>query len=385
VNERQALARAEVLAGLGWGEVEPNPTVGAVVLSGGEVVGEGHHAVFGGPHAEIVALSAAGRWARGATVCVTLEPCCTHGKTPPCTRALIAAGVRRVVVGCVDPAPAHAGRGLEELRAAGIEVQLAGTPGSAELIRRFAAGLDRRRPHVVAKWAMSADGAIAGPGGRRVQLSGPEAVARLHAWRAALDAIVVGVGTVLADDPQLTARGPGPRWRPLRRVVLDQGLRTPPGSRLASSAHETPTWILTGEDPPSEAAETLRAQGVELLCVPLGPGWLAAGLELLWLRGVRRLLVEGGARTHAALLAAQLADQLALVLTPQVLGPDAVPALPGVALGGLEPAAIAQQLALVDWRVEALGADRLLRGWRQADGARGDGARGPGELRPSGA
>ena len=346
--------------------------MGAVVLRDGELVGEGWHTAFGAPHAEVEALAAAGEAARGATVCVTLEPCCTRGKTGPCTEALLAAGVAEVVVGCVDPNPDHAGRGLEQLERAGLRVRLANSADSAALIRRFAAALDRRRPHVIAKWAQSADGFLAPADRSRRQLSGPAAGAWLHRVRAALDALVVGVGTVVADDPLLTCRHDGPRHRPLRRVVLDPQLRLPPASRLATTADETPTWVLTTEEAPLAAEETLRAQGLEVFRQPAGPRWLRDGLEHLHLQGVRRLLVEGGAATLTRFLADDLADQLAVVLTPVRLGDGLMP-LEGRDLA-CDPAAddpreLAQTLRLQDQDVSALGEDRLLRGFLDPESA----------------
>ncbi len=362
--EREALRRAQELALRGTGEVEPNPTVGAVVLRGGEVVGEGWHARYGGPHAEVAALADAGDRARGATVCVTLEPCCTTGKTGPCTEALLAAGVTRVVVGCVDPAPGHAGRGLADLRAAGVDVEVVGSPTCEAVLRRFTDALARRRPHVFAKWAMSADGAIAPADRTRTVLSGPEAHALVHRWRGAVDAVLVGVGTVVADDPRLTARGDEAPTRPLRRVVLDPRLRTPPGSVLATTTDKAPTWIVADEEADPRAADALEEHGARVLRVPEGPEWTADALEVLGLEGVRRLLVEGGSDTLGRLVAADLVDQVACFLTPARLGDDALPAVAGLELGGLDAQAIAQILRLQGVRVEPVGPDVLVRGFR---------------------
>lgn len=389
MNEREALQRAEELALRGRGDVEPNPVVGAVVLADGEIVGEGWHKAFGGPHAEIEALADAGGRARGATVCVTLEPCSTTGKTPPCTQALLAAGVARVVVGCIDPAPGHAGRGLDQLREAGVSVELVGSEVSAALIRGFASSLDRRRPHVLAKWAMSVEGAIAPADRERTQLSGPEAQALVHRWRASVDAVVVGVGTVLTDDPQLTARGDEPAWRPLRRVVFDPNLRTPPASMLVTTAMERPTWIVAAEEADQNAADALEAHGAQVLRVPGGPRFAEGALDVLALQGVARLMVEGGSFTLGRLMSAGLVDQVAAFLTPVFLGPGALPAVDGFSLGGLaltggagrraepqgaEPAwdavarHTAQTLRLQDVRISRVGDDILLRGSRLAGG-----------------
>ena len=360
------MVRAEELALRGLGDVEPNPIVGAVVVADGRVVGEGWHQAFGGPHAEVVALRAAGEAARGATVHVTLEPCSTRGKTGPCTEALRDAGVARVVVGCVDPNPDHASRGLELLRDAGVAVELAHSAGSAALIRRFAAGLDRRRPWVIAKWAMSRDGGLAPADRSRRQLSGPAAAERVQAWRASLDAVVVGVGTVLADDPQLTYRGLAPSVRPLRRVVLDPRLRTPPAARLVTTGGETPSWIFAHDDADDSLAEALEVEGARVFRVPPGDDWTRAVLETLYLQGVRRLMVEGGSHTLGRFVTAGLVDQVAVFLTPVELGADALPAVEGLELAGADPGQLAQTLRLQDVRVEALGDDRLLQGFPES-------------------
>ena len=381
MNESESLQLAEELAVRGRGDVEPNPVVGAVVLSGDEVVGRGWHRAFGGAHAEVEALLDAGDRARGATVCVTLEPCSTTGKTGACTDALLAAGVARVVVGCSDPAPQHAGRGLEFLRQAGVSVEAVDSKVSAELIAGFAETLGRRRPHVFAKWAMSIEGAIAPKDRQPTKLSGPEAQAMVHDWRASADAILVGVGTVLADDPRLTVRGDAVSLRPLRRVILDPHLRTPPACTVVSTALETPTWVMADEQADEQAAEALEKHGACVLRVPSGPNWTEAVLDALALQGVRRLLVEGGSYTLGRLMEARLVDQVATFLTPVCLGPEALPAVDGCSLSGLAlpdgeslsgsaPAAqaaarrVAEKLRLQDIRVDQVGGDILLRGFR---------------------
>jgi diaminohydroxyphosphoribosylaminopyrimidine deaminase/5-amino-6-(5-phosphoribosylamino)uracil reductase len=351
---------------LAWetrGDVEPNPPVGAVVLAGHEVLGEGWHRAYGGPHAEVDALKDAGEAARGATLVVTLEPCSTTGKTPPCVEAVMEAGITRVVVGAVDPDPRHGGRGLQLLGDAGVDVTLCTDPASADLLTDFHASLARRRPHVMLKWAMSADGAIAGSKGEPVQLTGALSSARVHRWRAHLDGILVGVQTVLNDDPMLTARGALAAVRPLRRIVLDPELRLPITCRLADTAGETPTWVLADVDADEQPETALEATGVRVLRVPRhGESWLADALSLLRVEGVARLMVEGGARTLSSFLEAGLVDQLAVFQCPKILGRDALPALPGRELGGLSPEQLAEALGLSDVRVETLGDDTLLRG-----------------------
>lgn len=361
----EALARACVLARRGMYEVEPNPMVGAVVLAGERVVGEGWHRAWGSAHAEVEALAAAGTAARGATLCVTLEPCSTTGKTPPCTAAIVAAGIARVVVGSLDPNPAHHGRGLERLLAAGVEVDLLELPGPGALLRRFPAQLASRRPHVLAKWAMSRDGAIAPARGGRVVVSCPESLALVHRWRASADALLVGVNTVIADDPLLTVRGDARPRRTLRRVVLDPSLRTPRSARIANTPDQAPTWILAADDASPGAEAALVAQGVVVLRVPRGPDWLAAGLERLRAEGCGRVLVEGGSHTLAAFLAADLVDQAAIFMSPRNLGDGALPAVRGLQLGRLSPHEVATALGLSDCRVVSSGADTLLRGFRR--------------------
>ncbi len=384
--EREALQRAETLARNGRGDVEPNPIVGAVVLSAAdghsehtvEVLGEGWHERFGGPHAEVNALAAAGGRARGGTMCVTLEPCSTAGKTAACTEALLAAGIARLVVGCVDPAPGHSGHGLDVLRQAGVSVVLANSPESRELIAPFVAGLELRRPHVFAKWALSAEGALAPADRSRRQLTGRQAQALVHDWRAALDGVLVGVGTVLADDPLLTARGSLQPTRPLRRIVLDRSLRTPPGCALLTSSGEVPTWLMATDAVESQALELIEEEGARVFRVPGGPAygtdWTEAVLECLWLQGVKRLMVEGGAQTLERFFQAGLVDQVAVFLSRTVLGPGALAALESWELPGLgqcQPGSaeqravvgeISEKLRLQYVRTLPCGDDVLLRG-----------------------
>ncbi|HTE06669.1 MAG TPA: bifunctional diaminohydroxyphosphoribosylaminopyrimidine deaminase/5-amino-6-(5-phosphoribosylamino)uracil reductase RibD, partial [Planctomycetota bacterium] len=291
MNDHEALLRACALARRGAFDVEPNPMVGAVVCRDGELLGEGWHRAFGGPHAEVDALLRAGSRARGATLVVTLETCSTSGKTPPCTQAVLAAGIARVVVGSADPDPRHQGRGLQQLLAAGVHVDLVELPEARALLGRFAAGLGSRRPHVLAKWAMTRDGAIAPAGGGRAQISCRQSRELVHRWRAHVDAIVVGVNTVLADDPQLTARGALPGPRPLRRVVLDPSLRLPFGCRLIATASETPTWVFCADDASHPIETALVAEGLSVYRVPRGPDWLAGVFTMLRAQGCRRVMV----------------------------------------------------------------------------------------------
>jgi diaminohydroxyphosphoribosylaminopyrimidine deaminase / 5-amino-6-(5-phosphoribosylamino)uracil reductase len=376
VNDQEAVLRACALARRGTFDVEPNPVVGAVVLRDGALVAEGWHRAFGGPHAEIDALARAGTRARGATVAITLEPCSSTGKTGPCTAALLAAGVARVVVGCADPDPRHQGRGLEQLLAAGVHVDLLELPEARALLGRFRGALVRRRPHVLAKWAMTRDGAIAPAGGGRARISCRQSLDHVHRWRAHVDALVVGVNTVIADDPLLTARGVLRPTRPLRRVVLDPSLRIPFGCRLIATADETPTWVFCTEDADSAVEAALLAEGVSVFRVPRGPQgnngpeWLAGVFAALGTQGCQRVLVEGGGHTLATCLAADLVDQVAIFMAPHELGRDergrgGLAAVEGLTLASLSPHEVARALGLSDCRVSRSGTDTLLRGFRR--------------------
>ncbi len=318
-TDRRFIRRALALALRGRGTTAPNPMVGAVVVLGGRVVGEGFTQPFGGAHAEVVALRAAGDASRNATVYVTLEPCASHGKTPPCVDALIAAGVSRVVFAASDPNPAMRG-GADRLRAAGIDV-LAGVEGQAArdqnpaFFHRF--GSDR--PFVTLKLARSIDGAIADA--RRVGgwLTGPAARRVVHLQRADHDAVAVGVGTVIADDPQLTVRGvPMPRVAPTR-VVFDRSARIPLDSALVRTARETPVIVVAAE-PDAARRDALEAAGVRVL-EAVG---LTAQLQALKDAGVLSVYCEGGATLADALLAEGLVDWLVIFTAPVRLGADAV-------------------------------------------------------------
>ncbi|HET7623094.1 MAG TPA: bifunctional diaminohydroxyphosphoribosylaminopyrimidine deaminase/5-amino-6-(5-phosphoribosylamino)uracil reductase RibD [Gemmatimonadaceae bacterium] len=327
------MRRAIDLARRGQGQTAPNPMVGAVIVRDGEIVGEGYHARYGEAHAEAAALRDAGELARGATVYVSLEPCAHSGKTPPCADALIAAGVARVVMATRDPNPV-AGGGAERLRAAGVEVregveEEAARELNAPFFHALEGSEERRRPWVTLKLALSIDGAVADADGGSRWITGPEARAAAHRLRAGSDAVAVGIGTVLADDPLLTVRdAPAPRVPPLR-VVFDRRARTPLSSRLVKGARALPT-LLVVDDPDPEAARALERSGVELLQA----GSLECALEELARRDVRSLLVEGGARIAGALLERALVDRLIIFRGAVLLGRGArgafahVPSMP---------------------------------------------------------
>lgn len=327
VNTDEAFtARALFLAARGQGTTSPNPMVGAVVVSQeGVVVGSGYHEMAGSPHAEVVALQAAGDRARGATLYCTLEPCCHVGRTGPCTRRIVAAGVTRVVASLRDPNPLVAGGGFAELRASGIEVvEGCLTREAARLNAAFLTWMQQRRPYVIGKAALTSDNAVAGPGGARLAITSQEANRLVHRERAAVDAIGVGSGTILADDPLLTARG---AWRrmPLTRVIFDRSLRTPPLSRLFSTSASGPVIIVSTASQmaahPERVAQLERA-GAEVEGVPDGD--LLLTLQMLARRGITSLLLEGGPRIHASFCQAGLIDAWQLYYSPAIAGREGV-------------------------------------------------------------
>jgi len=326
------MSRAIALAGRARGRVAPNPLVGCVVVREGRVVGEGWHREFGAPHAERMALRAAGRDAEGATLYVSLEPCTHHGKTPPCTQAILESGIRRVVVGCRDPDDRATG-GMEELRRAGVRVELG--PGGMEAARLNAPFLWwrlRGRPFVSLKLALSIDARIARAEGERTRLTGPEALRHAHRLRAEHGAVLVGRRTVEVDDPRLTARGEAEPRVPPVRVVLDRRLRTPLSARLVETAGDPPTWIFCGPESDARRRRALESAGVEVLPVESGAGdgvELEPVLERLGERGIRSVLVEGGGRVAASFLQRPACERLHLLVAPLRLGPAGVPAFPG--------------------------------------------------------
>jgi diaminohydroxyphosphoribosylaminopyrimidine deaminase/5-amino-6-(5-phosphoribosylamino)uracil reductase len=327
------MQRALGLARRGWGHTAPNPMVGAVIVRGQEVVGEGYHARYGGEHAEAAALRAAGDRAAGATVYVTLEPCTHTGQTPPCAAALIRAGVRRVVVAIRDPHPAARG-GIGELEAAGIQTTTGPEAAAArELNAPFLHALHSDRPWLTLKLAVSLDGAVRDAARTTGWLTGPAARAEVHRMRAGSDAIAVGIGTVLADDPLLTVRdAPAPRVPPLR-VVFDNGARLPLSSRLARSADQGPVWVIAARVPDPDRAAQLADAGVEVLVEET----LHGALRALRARGVRSLLAEPGPRLTGSLLGGLAADRLVIFQAPIVLGTGAESAFafaPAVTIAG---------------------------------------------------
>ena len=321
-TDRAWMRRALAEASRGRGAVEPNPMVGAVVVAGGEAVGVGYHERFGGPHAEVHALDRAGERARGATLYVTLEPCCHHGKTPPCSDAVRRAGIARVVAAHRDPFPQVDGGGLDQLRAAGVEVATevegdAARSLNAPYLKRLLLGT----PFVTAKWAMTLDGRTAASSGDSRWISNSRSRALVHEVRGRMDAILVGVGTALADDPELTARPPGPRTP--ARVVLDSQGRLPVDGKLARTAREVPVWVATTQHAPADRIAALRDLGCAILTYKVGPGRpvpVVPLLQDLGQRGVTNLLLEGGGAVLGSFFDEGLVDAVDVFIAPKIEG-----------------------------------------------------------------
>ncbi|MCZ7648426.1 MAG: bifunctional diaminohydroxyphosphoribosylaminopyrimidine deaminase/5-amino-6-(5-phosphoribosylamino)uracil reductase RibD [Planctomycetota bacterium] len=356
----EALALAE--QGRGW--TSPNPVVGALVVKDGEVVGRGCHRRFGAPHAELEALHDAGAKARGAALYVTLEPCNHYGKTPPCTEAIVKAGVKTVVLGCLDPNP-KSRRGLEALREKGVEVvegvlERACREANAPFFKRMRAGL----PLVSAKWAMTADGKIATARGDSKWITSPAARAHAHRLRGEHDAVLVGIGTVLTDAPLLTVRmgladAGSPGWQP-RRVLLDSKARTPLDAPLWTAENGGPITVFVSMEAPEERIRALEEKGAEVVALPAVSGALPVRgvLEKLAEQGVLSVFVEGGAEVLGSFLDARLVDRVYVFVAPKIVGGrDGVTAVRGL---GVERVAECQQMAVAG--VQQLGEDVLLEG-----------------------
>ncbi|NUB31842.1 bifunctional diaminohydroxyphosphoribosylaminopyrimidine deaminase/5-amino-6-(5-phosphoribosylamino)uracil reductase RibD [Azospirillum brasilense] len=333
---RAALA----LAARGLGNTWPNPAVGCVIVRDGVVVGRGWTQPGGRPHAETEALARAGGAARGATAYVTLEPCNHYGKTPPCALALVEAGVARVVVACGDPDPRVAGGGLERLRAAGIAVDTGVCEDAAWTLNEgFFRRIQDERPLYTLKAATTLDGRIATHSGQSQWITGPTARAWGHRLRATHDAIMVGIRTALADDPELTCRLPGLAHRSPVRIVVDSRLRLPLTGKLAVGARSVPTWVVTREDADPSRLAVFQDCGLEVIRVPAdsaGLPDLAVASAALARRGLTRVLVEGGATLAASLLRANLVDRLEWFRAASVIGGDGLPAVHAFGVDGLE-------------------------------------------------
>jgi diaminohydroxyphosphoribosylaminopyrimidine deaminase / 5-amino-6-(5-phosphoribosylamino)uracil reductase len=341
----------------GQGRTWPNPAVGAVVVKDGIIIGRGWTQPGGRPHAEPEALKRAGEAARGATLYVTLEPCSHFGKSPPCVDAVIASGISRVVSAIEDPNPEVAGQGHAKLRAAGISVDigLCAADAAHDHAGHFRRIRDKR-PHVILKLAVSTDEKIGAAGRRPVVITGEAARTRVHLLRAQSDALLVGIGTVLADDPSLTCRLPGMEARSPVRVVLDRALRIRGTSRLVHSARQVPLWVMASETAEAAAATRLGAAGVQVIRAATASAGLdpAAVLHALSEKGITRLMIEGGARVASSLVAAGLVDEIWLLRGPDTIGADGVAALDALPL-----TAITQSPAFKVRASETLGGDTL--------------------------
>lgn len=361
------LARALELADRAVGRVSPNPAVGAVVVKDGLIVGEGFTQAPGSAHAEVVALSSAGRLADGADLYVTLEPCCHHGRTPPCTDAIRVAGIRSVHVATIDPYPAVNGRGVDVLRQAGIAVEVGEHQAEAQRLNApFFQYVRIGRPFVTAKWAMTLDGRIATGAGDSRWVSGEEARRLVHRERDASDAIVVGVQTVLADDPLLTVRlDPpddvrAPRARGPLRVILDSEARTPPSSRVLQGGGEGAVIIATTSRAPGLRIDELRSRGAAVVVLPEADGHVdpRAALDELGRRGAIRVLLEGGGAVTGAFLQHRLIDRVLAFVAPKLVGDRAAPG----PIGGEGVPRMADAIPLCALDVRSVGADLLIEG-----------------------
>lgn len=354
------MKRALRLARKGRGKTGPNPMVGAVVVRKGVVVGEGYHHGPGRPHAEAVALAEAGARAKGATLYTNLEPCChTNKRTPPCVDAIVASGVRKVVAAMTDPNPMVAGRGFQLLRRNGIAVVEGLLAPEAERLNEvFAKYITTGRPFVTLKGAMTLDGRIATASGESRWITGEAARKEVHRLRAEVDAVLVGVGTVLADDPVLTARLPGGK-NPLR-IVIDPSLKTPLQSRLIRSAAETPLLLLTTSAAPARKVEQLKEKGAQIEIMPHRKGEISFDLllEKLGKGGVTHLLIEGGGGVNGGALRAGAVDRVIFYIAPKLLcGADAK----GI-VTGRSVATLSQAIRLREWTVKKVGDDLRVEG-----------------------
>jgi diaminohydroxyphosphoribosylaminopyrimidine deaminase/5-amino-6-(5-phosphoribosylamino)uracil reductase len=346
------MERALDLARRGWGRVAPNPLVGAVVLAGDRVVAEGYHAEYGGPHAEVVALDAAGERAQGATLVVNLEPCAHHGKTPPCTDAITRAGIARVVAAIRDPDPdAQGGAGVLRGRGVTVSIGLFAEAAAALNAPFLFAREQTDRPFVALKLATSIDGRIADAAGSSRWVSGEAAREYVQWLRAGFDAIAVGGTTALRDNPQLTVRGAVTPRKPPVRVVFDRRAMLNQTADLVRTAPDVPTWVMASPDAPPASVALLERSGVRVF----RPNLLTDGLRLLREAGIQSVLCEGGGALGARLFADGLVDRLYWVQAPVWLGETAVPAFPGVPAA---PLAAAPRWVPVERR--DLGSDTLL-------------------------
>jgi len=361
VTDQEYMRMAFNLAEMARGRTNPNPLVGAVIVKEGRIIGFGAHLKAGEPHAEVHAFRMAGDEAVGATLYVTLEPCSHHGKTPPCADLVVRSQVKRVVIAMEDPNPLVAGRGTARLRDAGIDVTVGVLEQDAyQLNERFIHNMLTKRPFVLLKTAMTLDGKIAAHTGDSRWITGPEARERVHRLRDEVDGILVGIGTVLADDPELTTRLPEGGGRHPKRVILDSQLRIPETAKVLDTT-VAPTVVVTSANHDEAKAARLRERGVELVVVPMGAHGLdlSAALEALLAHNITHLLVEGGASVNGAFLEAGLVDKVMTFVAPKIIG-GAEAKTP---VGGTGFARMADALELERVTVEHYGVDTCFIGY----------------------
>jgi diaminohydroxyphosphoribosylaminopyrimidine deaminase/5-amino-6-(5-phosphoribosylamino)uracil reductase len=362
-QDERFMARALALAMRGQGRVEPNPMVGCVIARGAEVVGEGHHEFFGGPHAEINALTAAAGRAVGSTAYVTLEPCCHHGKTPPCTQALLQAGVKRAVIAVEDPFPQVAGRGFAELRSGGIECEIGVRAAEANwLLAPYRNLITTGRPWVIAKWAMTLDGKLATRTGDSQWISSEASRAIVHQLRGRVDAILVGSVTARTDDPLLTARPAdhADLKRVATRIIVDSAASLSPGSRLVETAADAPVLVAAASYADEGSCNRLAGAGVEVYrCAGATHAErLHALLEELGRRRITNVLVEGGSKLLGALFDARAINEVHVFIAPKLAGGATAPS----PIAGDGIAQMANALQLADITIEELGGDVYVHG-----------------------
>jgi len=362
-DDNRFMSRALALALRGEGHVEPNPMVGCVLVRDGQVVGEGFHERFGGPHAEVNALVAAGGEAAGATAYVTLEPCCHYGKTPPCTAALVRAGVKRVAVAMLDPFPQVNGGGIKELRSAGIECEVGVRAAEANwILAPYRKLITTGRPWVIAKWAMTLDGKLATRSGDSKWISSEPSRDLVHRLRGRVDAVVVGSGTARADDPLLTAR-PADRTdlkRVAIRIVVDSTASLSSNSRLAQTAGDVPVLVATASDAPRESLERLSEAGVEIYCCGSDDHEtrLQSLLDELGRRRMTNVLVEGGSKLLGTFFDLGAIDEVHVFIAPKLAGGAAAPS----PIDGTGIERMAEALQLADISIEELEGDVYIHG-----------------------
>jgi diaminohydroxyphosphoribosylaminopyrimidine deaminase/5-amino-6-(5-phosphoribosylamino)uracil reductase len=362
-DDDRFMSHALALATRGQGAVEPNPMVGCVIVRDGEIVGEGWHEHFGGPHAEVNALAMAGERATGATVYVSLEPCCHEGKTPPCTQALIRAGVARVVVAVKDPFPQVSGRGVAELKAAGIECEV-GVNGAdtAWLLAPYRKLIGTGRPWVIAKWAMTLDGKIATRTGDSQWISSETSRAVVHQLRGRVDAVVVGSRTACTDNPLLTARPANLAdvKRIATRVVVDSAALMSLESRLVQTAPDVPVLVAAGNDAPQDACNRLSSAGVEVFrCAGSSHAErIASLLDEMGRRDMTNVLVEGGSQLLGTMFDMRVVDEVHVFIAPKLAGGAAAPG----PVGGAGIERMASALKLADITIEELDGDVYVHG-----------------------